>query len=246
VQTDLPSLIIEGDMDPITPPPNAKAILPGFENGTYVEFPFAGHGPSRSVECAGDMLNLFYDDPAAEPDLGCVEEMEEPEIFAPLYTSDIAPRLMILAVEDKKKLAIPGAWAGLSILVSLVAFLVLTIGPLARSFDGRAAAAAGSARLFAWLSATVSVAAVGTLGAAIAMTADASELLPVFGFVPWARYGAWAGLLAGVLGLATLLAAVRARRQHGLPGSPLLGFVLTGLAAIGLSSFMLTWGLGPF
>ena len=55
----------------------------------------------------------------------------------------------------------------------------------------------------------------------------------------------WAGLLAGVLGLATLLAAVRARRQHGLPGSPLLGFVLTGLAAIGLSSFMLTWGLGP-
>ena len=27
VQTDLPSLIIEGDMDPITPPPNAKAIL---------------------------------------------------------------------------------------------------------------------------------------------------------------------------------------------------------------------------
>ena len=91
MQTDLPSLIIEGDMDPITPPPNAKAILPGFENGTYVEFPFAGHGPSRSVECAGDMLNLFYDDPVGEPDLGCVEEMEEPEIFAPLYTSDIAP-----------------------------------------------------------------------------------------------------------------------------------------------------------
>jgi pimeloyl-ACP methyl ester carboxylesterase len=246
VQTDLPSLIIEGDMDPITPPPNAKAILPGFANGTYVEFPYAGHGPSRSVECAGDMLNLFYDDPAAEPDLGCVDEMEEPEIFAPLYTSDIAPRLMILAAEDKKKLAIPGSWAGLSIIVSLAAFLVLTIGPLARRFDGRAAVAAGSARLFAWLSATVSVAAVGTLGAAIGVTAKASELLPVFGFVPWARYGAWAGLLAGILGLVTVLAAFSARRRHGLPGSPLLGFVLTGLAAIGLSSFMLTWGLGPF
>jgi pimeloyl-ACP methyl ester carboxylesterase len=61
VETDLPALLIEGAMDPITPPPLAKAILPGFSNGTYVEFPYAGHGPSRSVECAGDMLNAFFD-----------------------------------------------------------------------------------------------------------------------------------------------------------------------------------------
>ena len=94
-------------MDPITPPPNAKAILPGFANGTYVEFPFAGHGPSRSVKCAGDMLNKFYDDPTAEPDLSCVEEMEEPQIYAPLYTSSVVPRLAVLAAEDKKKLGNP-------------------------------------------------------------------------------------------------------------------------------------------
>jgi pimeloyl-ACP methyl ester carboxylesterase len=246
VQTDLPSLIIEGDMDPITPPPNAKAILPGFSNGTYVEFPFAGHGPSRSVKCAGDMLNKFYDDPTAEPDLGCVEEMEEPQIYAPLYTSSVVPRLAVLAAEDKKKLAIPGAWAGGSALVAIIAFVVLTFGPLARLFDGRVASRAGSARLFAWLAATASVAAVATLGAAVAATAKASELLPIVGFVPWARYGAWAGLLAGVLGLFTLVAAFRARKRFGLPGSPLLGFVLTGLAAVGLSSFLLAWGLGPF
>ena len=72
---------------------------------------------------------------------------------------------------------------------------------------------------------------MATLGAAVAVTAKASELLPIVGFVPWARYGAWAGLLAGVLGLFTLVAAFRARKRFGLPGSPLLGFVLTGLAA---------------
>jgi pimeloyl-ACP methyl ester carboxylesterase len=102
-QTRLPGLIIEGDMDPITPPPNAKAILPGFKNATYVEFPYAGHGPSRSVKCAGDMLNKFYDDPAAEPDLSCVEEMEEPQIYAPLYVSRVTPRLAVLLAEDKKR-----------------------------------------------------------------------------------------------------------------------------------------------
>jgi pimeloyl-ACP methyl ester carboxylesterase len=246
VQTDIPSLIIEGDMDPITPPPNAKAILPGFTNGTYVEFPYAGHGPSRSVKCAGDMLNKFYDDPTVEPDLGCTEEMKAPQIFAPLYVTRIAPRLLVLLSEDKKKLAIPGGWAGGSVLVTLVAFLVLTFAPLGRLLDGRPSSRAGIARFTAWLAATASVAAVGIFGAAAAVTAKASEMLPLFGLVPWARYGAWCGLAAGVLGLLTLLATVRARREQGLPGSHAAGFFLTGVAAVSLSAFLLFWDLGPF
>jgi pimeloyl-ACP methyl ester carboxylesterase len=246
VQTGIPSLIIEGDMDPITPPPNAKAILPGFSKGTYVEFPFAGHGPSRSVECAGDMLNLFYDNPSAEPDLSCVDEMEEPQVWAPLYRSRLVPKLLVLMAEDKKKLAVPGGWAGASVLVTLIAFLVLTFSPPIRWLDGRQSIKAGAARLAAWLAATASVAAVGVIGAAVAVTADASEILPLFGFVPWARYGAWCGVAAGVLGMLTLLATYRARRERGLPGSRVAGFALTGMAAVSLSAFMLFWGLGPF
>ena len=246
VQTSLPALIIEGDMDPITPPPNAHAILPGFENGTYVEFPYAGHGPSRSVECAGHMLNKFYDNPDAEPDLGCVEEMEEPKIWAPMYTTEIAPRLMVMLAEDKKTLAIPAVWAGLSILITLIAFLYLTLSPLVRKIDGRPAVDTGGARGFAWLAALASVSTVSILGAAVAATADVSELLLIFGLVPWAQFGAWSGLLAGVLGLVTLAMTIRARWQNALPIGVLLGFLMTGGAAVGLSAFLLFWGLGPF
>jgi hypothetical protein len=71
-------------------------------------------------------------------------------------------------------------------------------------------------------------------------------MMPLFGFVPWARYGAWCGLAAGLLGLLTLLATYRARREQGLPGSRAIGFTLTGAAAVSLSAFMLYWGLGPF
>ena len=67
ISTDIPALIVAGDMDPITPPPLAKAILPGFSNATYVEFPYAGHGPLRSVECGGDLLNKFYDREVTAP-----------------------------------------------------------------------------------------------------------------------------------------------------------------------------------
>jgi pimeloyl-ACP methyl ester carboxylesterase len=246
VQTSIPSLIIEGDMDPITPPPNAKAIMPGFEQGTYVEFPYAGHGPSRSVECAGSLLNKFYDSPAAEPDLSCVDEMEEPEFWAPMFTTSLAPRLLVLFTEDKKKLAIPGAWAGLSFLILLVAFLHLTIQPIGRLLGGAPLAKAGNARVVTWAASMISVASVVVFGAAVTVTAQASEMLLIFGLVPWAAYGAWLGLLGGLLGLVAVVLACRTLFRRGLPPGTWLGFVLTGLAAVGLSAFMLSWGLGPF
>ncbi len=245
-RTAIPTLIIEGDMDPITPPPNAKAILPGFENGTYVEFPYAGHGPSRSVKCAGHMLNKFYDNPGSEPDLSCTTEMQEPQFWAPMFTTNIVSRLGAIIADDKKKLAIPGAWAGLSITISLTAFLLLTFAPVFRWMDTRKAADAGHARGFAWLAATSSVVSVAVIGAAFAATAEVSELLLIFGLVTWARYGAYLGLFAAAFGIVTLFTTVSARRRFNLPISSSLGFILTGLSAVGMGAFMLVWGLSPF
>jgi pimeloyl-ACP methyl ester carboxylesterase len=246
VETNLPALIIEGDMDPITPPPNAKAILSGFSNGTYVEFPFAGHGPSRSVECGGVMLNAFFDDPQAEPDVACIETTEMPRIIAPIFESRVAARLLGVAETDKKRLALPAVWLGGSFAISLVAFLVLTVSPLLHRTEGRLAVPAGAARIWAWAAATASVAAVAVLGTAIGLTAKSFEGLALFGFLPWALYGAWIGLAAGPLGLLTIWATIRARRNHGLPGSRLFGFILTGVAAVVLSTFLFFWDLGPF
>ncbi len=245
VVTDIPSLIIEGDMDPITPPPNAHAILPGFSRGTYVEFPYTGHGPSRSVKCAGHMLNAFYDDPLAEPDLRCVDEVKVPDIHVPIYVSRIAPKLLSLYGDDKKKLILPGAWLGLSLLISLIAFVVLTLAPIGRMMEKRLVFGSRAARFWGWLAATASLAAASVMGIAMAQTADASEVMMVFGFVPIAHYGAWLGALAGLLGLLTLLVTVRSGRISGMSFSAWLGLILTGLAALGLSSFMWFWHLRP-
>jgi hypothetical protein len=101
----------------------------------------------------------------------------------------------------------------------------------------------GKARFYAWLAATLSVLSVAVFGAAIAVTVEQSELLILFGLVPWARFGAWLGLLAG---LAVIIATVRAQREWALPPGSLLGFLATGTAAVSLSAFLLAWGLGPF
>jgi hypothetical protein len=97
----------------------------------------------------------------------------------------------------------------------------------------------------AWVTSLAAVASVVVLGVAAAATAEASELLLVFGMVPWARWGAWLGLLAGVLGLWTIAMAIRARGRVALPAGTLFGLLLTGLAAVGLAAFILIWGLSP-
>jgi pimeloyl-ACP methyl ester carboxylesterase len=246
VETDIPALLIEGEMDPITPPPLAKAILPGFSNGTYVEFPYAGHGPSRSVECAGDMLNAFFDNPDAEPDLRCVDEMEMPEIYTPLFTTSIGPRLMVKAMENKKSLIGPGIWASAGILIPFIGLLVLTVAPIGRRIDQRRSAPAGWARVTTWLAAFLVVLSVVIFGSAIGVTYKASEALLLFGLVPWAKWGALAGLSAGIAGIGAVVLTVRAQMRQTLPIGSLLGFLITGLAAISMSVFLITWGLGPF
>jgi hypothetical protein len=192
------------------------------------------------------MLNAFYDDPRAEPDLSCVDTMEPPEFVVPIFASDLVPRLLVLAAEDRKRLAVPGAWLGGSFAVSLLAFLVLTGAPLLRRGDGRRVLPAGTARFWSWLASTAAVASVAVLAVAIGMTAKSFEALALFGFLPWAAVGAWLGLAAGIAGLLALFTAVRARRLYDLPGSRVVGFFLTGLAAVALSTGLLFWGLGPF
>jgi hypothetical protein len=246
VQTDIPALIIEGDMDPITPPPNAKAILPGFSNGTYVEFPYAGHGPSRSVTCAGHMLNAFYDDPMAEPDLSCVDDMEKPQMWAPMFTASIAPKMLATMGEDRRKLALPGLWFGVAALIVLLGFINLTFAPLGRKLEGTSAIDSGGARPLAWGAATLSVLSLGIIGAAFAVTADINPLLLMFGLSPWAVWGSWAGVVGGVLGLLAVVAAIRAHREAHLPVGTRWGLVVTGLGAVAYAAFLLTWGLGPF
>ena len=68
----------------------------------------------------------------------------------------------------------------------------------------------------------------------------------LFGLVPWARWGALAGLLAGIAGIGAVVLTVRAQMTQKLPIGTLLGFLLTGLAAISMSVFLIFWGLGPF
>ena len=92
VNSNVPTLIVNGDWDPITPPPLAERIAPGFSNGRLIIVPYAGHGPTRSMsECATQVMTDFYDDPSQDLstlDASCLEKGVEPPEFLTYVNTD--------------------------------------------------------------------------------------------------------------------------------------------------------------
>jgi hypothetical protein len=152
---------------------------------------------------------------------------------------------MVLALQDKMRLIGPGAWGGVSALIPPVALLALSVMAIGRRVRKRSPANSGRARLAAWLAALLATVAAATLVAGVAATVEVSEMVLLFGFVPWTRLGAAAGSLAGLAGAVAVVLTARARLKHRLPIVALLGYLLTGGAAISLSAFLLYWDLGP-
>ena len=246
VRTNIRTLIVEGAMDPITPPPLAKAILSGFSNGTYVEFPFAGHGPTRSVECAGDFLTKFYDDPNGELDTSCVDQMTAPRFSGPLFETSAFTRLGALAAEDEKQLAVPVIWVGLPALIFLFGTFIYTLAPVARLINGAVGHSTNGARPFAWLTSLFGLTAIGGLGYGAYASFEANEFLLLVGLLGWTRWFAIAGLFAGLAGLFLLWLTVKARLGQPLPIGVLLGLCLTGASGVALTAWLAAFGLLPF
>jgi hypothetical protein len=79
----------------------------------------------------------------------------------------------------------------------------------------------------------------------ISATFKAFDPLLLFGLVAWARFGAWAGVLAALFGIAAVALTIRAQSKNRLPIGSLLGFLVTGIAATALGAFFLYWDPGP-
>ncbi|HSH05384.1 MAG TPA: alpha/beta fold hydrolase [Anaerolineae bacterium] len=75
VTTNIPTLIIHGQHDPITPPHWGQQIAANFTNAFFYEFPGQGHGPGLTAPCAITITLNFLDQPRQEPDDPCRSQM---------------------------------------------------------------------------------------------------------------------------------------------------------------------------
>ncbi len=69
---DIPTLIVNGRWDTLTPTESAKAVWRGLPNATFVEFPYLSHGVVRSGDaCAVQIAFDFLDNPTTPPTIAC-------------------------------------------------------------------------------------------------------------------------------------------------------------------------------
>jgi pimeloyl-ACP methyl ester carboxylesterase len=74
VRSDVPTLLLSGRFDPITPPSWAYEAARGLSQGHHVRFDHAGHGVMDSDACGLQVVLAFLDDPSRPPDASCETE----------------------------------------------------------------------------------------------------------------------------------------------------------------------------
>ncbi len=72
VSSDIPTLIMTGEFDPITPPRWGQQVAARLSRSYAFAYPRVGHGASFVDGCPREMLLAFLEDPTISPDATCL------------------------------------------------------------------------------------------------------------------------------------------------------------------------------
>ncbi len=139
VTSAVPTLLLSGELDPITPPEFAAEVAAGLGRAQQVTFPGGTHGQAFGSGCANGVIQRFLDDPLAATEASC--SLEPPDAF--IVPSDL------IVIPPLKEAAALGMQAGvlqygmrfvliaLGLLVLFTAIPVYAVGEVLASLRGR-------------------------------------------------------------------------------------------------------------
>jgi pimeloyl-ACP methyl ester carboxylesterase len=78
VRSSIPTLILQGEYDPVTPPANGMLAAQTLSKSYFILFPGVGHGVSSPYSCPSDIMKAFWENPTVKPDASCISGMPEP------------------------------------------------------------------------------------------------------------------------------------------------------------------------
>ncbi|PJF39351.1 MAG: transporter, partial [Phototrophicales bacterium] len=74
VESDIPTLILSGEFDPITPPINGKIVAQTLTRAYVYTLPAVGHG-AIDHPCGLQLVTAFLSDPSVPPDPSCIYDI---------------------------------------------------------------------------------------------------------------------------------------------------------------------------
>lgn len=78
VTSSVPTLVVTGEYDPITPPANGQEVARTLSHSYFFQFPGQGHGQQYSSSCSDQIISTFEDNPVQQPDGSCIAQMAGP------------------------------------------------------------------------------------------------------------------------------------------------------------------------
>ena len=81
VVSDVPALVLSGDLDPVTPPTWGEAVVKSLSHGRHVTVPATGHGVIGTA-CGLTLIQDFIDSASSDAlDVSCVRSVKRPPFF---------------------------------------------------------------------------------------------------------------------------------------------------------------------
>ncbi|HZS91618.1 MAG TPA: alpha/beta hydrolase [Chloroflexota bacterium] len=83
VTSAIPTLILSGEYDPITPPAASLQASKTLSHSYRFVFPGTGHGVYQTNKCPNSIVVAFENDPTRRPDARCIAAMTGPKFVVP-------------------------------------------------------------------------------------------------------------------------------------------------------------------
>jgi len=125
VVSDIPTLLLSGEFDPITPSINASLVAETLVKSYLFTFPAGGHGQALEGTCENGIIQSFLDNPQTGPDVACLDQEKAPVFYTPANTIDFPIAMKLLNLDG-------AAWIQLLVLIGALFCLLsaTTVIPL--------------------------------------------------------------------------------------------------------------------
>jgi len=99
VQSDVPTLLLSGGFDPITPIAYADTAAKTLQHHYEFLFPTGGHGQALDGDCQNGIIRAFLDNPSQKPDASCIAGISKLVFYTPTNTINIPILIKVLNLE---------------------------------------------------------------------------------------------------------------------------------------------------
>jgi pimeloyl-ACP methyl ester carboxylesterase len=151
VTSDIPTLVLNGQLDPITPPAFGQTAAEGLSNSHTITFPGGAHGQLNFVNaCANSIVKEFLVDPTQKPDDACVA-FSKPEFLKPVELAPTPFMNIINAMLAGKRGVAPLGFLLVGLMALLTLFLAWPIAWLIRLLRNKPGDHRPGTRISRWL-----------------------------------------------------------------------------------------------